>query len=313
MTWTAHPDDPSSVALAAEYYAAVLERLQAANLVLGLTEPVAGGDAHSAEGFWRECQDALETAALSYADHAAYPTGFDGEDTIVVYTTERWLEIAGIPDGFRRATEWPEDWEDYDDPAYAYGPIEAGDILGPWILADLRAAVNALVWTVHECGAEELEDSQRTGSAFAAAWADARSAAESDFAAATQTVALAPIAEYVGQYDSGQYYCRITRRQSLPGFSTLSERPRDVDWYARFFGLTTPDDNGDFPGHAHGKWHLWLTDEDCEDLEVLASAPFGQLTMPNACGQPGQGNPTARGYQPAPMYAVCRWDFAFAG
>lgn len=54
---------------------------------------------------------------------------------------------AGIPEGLRRVTYGsgpPTDWEDYDDSSYAYGLIQAGDMLGPWLFADLQSLFSAL-------------------------------------------------------------------------------------------------------------------------------------------------------------------------
>jgi hypothetical protein len=59
--------------------------------------------------------------------------------------------VAGLPSGFRRATAFdPEadDWTDYSDPMFSYGPPEANDIMGPWLWADMQAALSALKWTV---------------------------------------------------------------------------------------------------------------------------------------------------------------------
>jgi hypothetical protein len=69
-----------------------------------------------------------------------------------MYTLSTWRTEAGIADGFRRATTWPTDWTDYADAAYSYGPIQAGDIRGPWIFEDLQKAFDALRWTarVHD-------------------------------------------------------------------------------------------------------------------------------------------------------------------
>lgn len=49
---------------------------------------------------------------------------------------------------FRRASEWPDDWEDWSDPAYSTGYASTGDILGPWILYDLQQSLNRLIWSV---------------------------------------------------------------------------------------------------------------------------------------------------------------------
>ncbi|GAH18405.1 unnamed protein product, partial [marine sediment metagenome] len=63
--------------------------------------------------------------------------------------------VSGIPamNQFRRATTWPEDWTDWNDPAYSlgkiqlYSPFTTSDIMGPWIFADIQSALNKLIWT----------------------------------------------------------------------------------------------------------------------------------------------------------------------
>jgi hypothetical protein len=56
--------------------------------------------------------------------------------------------------GWRRATVYPTDWTDVDDPAYSYGFCEAGDIIGPWLIADLQMAMTPLKWTASSVGAD---------------------------------------------------------------------------------------------------------------------------------------------------------------
>ena len=85
------------------------------------------------------------------------PAPTDGDE---LYAVTNWgpysllASVSGIPakNQFRRATTWPTDWTDWNDPAYSLGKIElyspwqTGDILGPWIPADIQSAINKLVW-----------------------------------------------------------------------------------------------------------------------------------------------------------------------
>jgi hypothetical protein len=55
--------------------------------------------------------------------------------------------VGGPSYGFRRATAWnpsSDDWTDIADPMFSYGFIQAGDILGPWIIVDLQNALSIL-------------------------------------------------------------------------------------------------------------------------------------------------------------------------
>ena len=84
---------------------------------------------------------------------------------------------------FRRVpsgTSYPSDWTDWNDAAYSYGKIVAGDIMGPWIFQDLQKALNFLIWTVPSYSWTTGTDNYRWGSSggLRATWAAAKEAAE---------------------------------------------------------------------------------------------------------------------------------------
>lgn len=57
------------------------------------------------------------------------------------YTVQSWMDKAGFSSGFRRKTD-PSGWA-------SPGPIQTGDILGPWIWEDLTAGMAALTHTIN--------------------------------------------------------------------------------------------------------------------------------------------------------------------
>lgn len=61
-----------------------------------------------------------------------------------VYASEEEIyAAAGLPStGFRRATAW----DGVNDPAWQYGKMQAGDIIGPWIIEDLQKYLSVLRW-----------------------------------------------------------------------------------------------------------------------------------------------------------------------
>ncbi len=47
----------------------------------------------------------------------------------------------------RKFSVLPQDWADQADPAFGYTVAASGDVLGPWLLADLQAGLKVLRWT----------------------------------------------------------------------------------------------------------------------------------------------------------------------
>jgi hypothetical protein len=122
-----------------------------------------GGNAQDT-AFWKGMQDWCESKCTRWVEDQSLSTSTEYETpNVIAYTLSTWRTAAGIPSGFRRATTWPTDWTDYADAAYSYGPIQAGDIRGPWIFADLQKAFNAMRWTyISEFSAKYPSDSPVT-------------------------------------------------------------------------------------------------------------------------------------------------------
>jgi hypothetical protein len=112
--------------------------------------------------FWRGIQNWIidQTTNNKWVDHEK---PIAGETTFPFYTLADWKHNSGLYDGFRRATEWPTDWTDYNDSAYSYGPIESGDIRGPWIFEDLHRGLDALRWTNIPKQNVTVDDAQEKG------------------------------------------------------------------------------------------------------------------------------------------------------
>jgi len=68
-------------------------------------------------------------------------TGLEADDTNPIWTIK-----------FRRVSgsDWPADWTDFNDPAYSFGLIQAGDIIGPWIFEDMHNVLDLMWWTGDE-------------------------------------------------------------------------------------------------------------------------------------------------------------------
>lgn len=97
---------------------------------------------------WRGMQDDIDAIVATgvWANHSlGDPAGQAG---ITAMDVDAFRTVAGIPSGWRRANTWPASWAIYTDPAYVYGNVTILWLFGPWIIADLQAALSALQWTV---------------------------------------------------------------------------------------------------------------------------------------------------------------------
>lgn len=120
----------------------------------GPLEP--GGDIQ-ALALWTEIQNWLEENCVNFVDHNV---AIEGAASVTMFTLATWRAAAGLDvDGFRRATVWVPDPTSPDwtaDPDFSFGVMQAGDILGPWILDDLQKGLSALKWTVEPSVEESL-------------------------------------------------------------------------------------------------------------------------------------------------------------
>ena len=112
-------------------------------------DALAAGDVKQNRTFWRGVQDWIETNCVKWVDDSSFSTSTEYEAREdVAYTLSTFRAEAGLDSGgFRRATEWPADWTNPADPAYSFGKITRGDIIGPWIFEDLQKAFDAMRWT----------------------------------------------------------------------------------------------------------------------------------------------------------------------
>jgi len=110
---------------------------------LTLYSPISAGADIQARSYWAGYQTNLIDAVNSFIDPAYDP---HLNPAPAPYEISQWMIDAGIPYGFRRVAgaNWPSDWTDYNDPAYSYGKIQTGDIIGPWLIVDLQNGLNAL-------------------------------------------------------------------------------------------------------------------------------------------------------------------------
>jgi hypothetical protein len=182
----------------------------------------------------------LQDWITTYCDQFARSHNIDGskrdsdyydDSSDSTYLAFRWLlgDVRGdgvYPYDFRRATIWPDDWTDWDDAAYSDGKIQEGDIMGPWIFADLQAALNMLIWSLSDA----TWDSYYKESHEVADTPEAEKAASvAEFLACTPVPTLvSPSAESWWLSINDIWVASLNRTYSVPSHSITFPLPFDV-------------------------------------------------------------------------------------
>lgn len=139
--------DLQDVDLVNEIVSSYSERVQALG---GVAIPdIAVGDDIQAQSFWSGLQSGIINSASNYVNHNIPLAGQDPFSWPPAMGAP-WMSI--LPLGVRRISGplWPSNWTNYNDPAYSYGVMQAGDIIGPWIYADLQVILQNMKWTVRQ-------------------------------------------------------------------------------------------------------------------------------------------------------------------
>lgn len=243
---------------------------------------------------------------------------YDGESDITTWTTANLFLAVNGGTGWRRKANIGD--------AFSYGEAQEGDIFGPWICEDIQRALNCLVWTRQSWTfTRSGENNRKQGAGDNAAWATAKSDAETQYAASSQTYDVALYARAEADLNlttGGQYFGLIDRNYLYAQATIPDDYAKAVDWYAYAtkypgysgYSVNEFDANGDdVIENAHS---LWLTENKaaaCGDALTAGSA-LGSLTAPTWCAEPGDGLRTGRGYNvqavASARYAVARWNVA---
>ena len=170
--------DIAAFSIANAFRRAQSERSQA--IGTGVVEDAPIGTDVQLYGFWRSLQNFIYAnvtaepstptrfACRKDPDNAfapfTSPAYYSGREEIPTWPDYTWGQfcesascgtVASEKFGFRRATQWDpdvNDWTDFNDPMYTeaggggFGLADVGDILGPWIPVDLYRMDNELVW-----------------------------------------------------------------------------------------------------------------------------------------------------------------------
>jgi hypothetical protein len=132
------------------YVQAAIDRDAVAGASIAPALVSVGQDAHQNNISFLRVVWQCQLAGLSYSvwyDPDPAPSSYNDTDMsgFVAYASQAALHTAaGLTEsgGFRRIPgggSLPTDWTDYSDAAYSYGVVQVGDIVGPWLFADLQS------------------------------------------------------------------------------------------------------------------------------------------------------------------------------
>lgn len=167
--WSNQPDW-SSIANGRAFFGAYNDRRRAVGQYAQWTPQV--GDEAARVSFWALMQQWLQDNCGSFIqsheiDGSPRDVNFyHNKDNFDFWTWENLCKSAGLwldgtHYGWRQATNWPADWTDLGDAAYAWRNVQPGDLVGPWNFADVQQILNRLIWTRNSTVA--LSDSKGTG------------------------------------------------------------------------------------------------------------------------------------------------------
>lgn len=135
-----------------ELIAAINERATAVGL--STLSTVSAGEIAQAATLWNTLQQWVETNCVNFVDHTAI---IAGQSSVPMFTWASLKTASGLTSGWRKATAFDpdtDDWTDYADAMYTYGQAaaSASHILGPWLAVDLQTAIHTLTWTTRHNG-----------------------------------------------------------------------------------------------------------------------------------------------------------------
>lgn len=137
----------------------------------------------SARSYWVTLQKWLEGNCVNFVHHNDAPN---------MFSLATWRAAAGLnANGFRRAVAW----DGASDPEWAYGFMQTGDVIGPWVFEDIQKGLDALRWTRYGKVAVE-GGSYRSGEHFVetdsggpydSEWAEVKAEVEAQYSAGEST------------------------------------------------------------------------------------------------------------------------------
>lgn len=194
------------------------------------------------------------------------------------FPIEDFYQAAGLTtNGFRRVpctNAWPSAWTNMNDPAYLYGTIQAGDIVGPWNVDDIQRCFDVMTQRVSEASWRNVGYPTETNryiesnntytnyaDAVAALTADWGSDSLVSLSLEPRAYAYASYSVTLGQYQLTAYRIFSTAAIQAEGVGV----DRTITYYSRVGDVSvssttrtnifTFDSNGD--DVQYQTWHAW--------------------------------------------------------
>ena len=214
---------------------------------------------------------------------------------------------------FRAATTWPvdgegdDDWTNRDNAAYAYRTIQAGDIIGPWIMQDLQDLLNLMLWTFRgELDGDPVDFVGNDAEDYYASSGSPVAKATSALAWADAVASLAPLDDddfeeksrnpmHIGIMNlSGSGY--TAKIYAYRAYAKLTSIPTSPQRLFDFYALSRKP----YPNEAENEWDdnsddviedaysLWEsgTSQASPAATVYSSGPLGAVTDPTQPSDP---------------------------
>jgi hypothetical protein len=213
--------------------------------------------------------------------------------------------------------------------------MQGGDVIGPWVFADLQAALNALVWPIlrntiwGNKGENNLRygwGNSRDGDTPPNDFPSAKALAVSYYTGAVVDDTPGPHAHsLLSNHDAGgvcgvprgngdpqgiHAYAELERSYAYQRWTSPVAWTKDIELYVLCdWDQTEFDGNGDWgTGYAVGHFRKWATLEAATGYSGY-SEKFGSLTTPNSWpGVPAYGCVAAQGYAVSESFAVFKYN-----
>ena len=309
--------DLQNLALVQELHLAYSERKQADGSAAAT--PLVAGQDIQAVSLWSTWQQWVEDEcnySKPWRDYSQNGGDFSGMEWPPEMTVSIMRALAGLhADGFRRVAgeSWPTDWTDNDDPAYSYGIIQAGDIIGPWLWVDLQRAFSTFrMRTLASAFIGSSRYYSKTSSASDATYATAAAAQDAAWPAGWSAGAAAFAASASVQ---GSYNVQGDRAKSEHDFSCPLTQCVNVDLYGSLGIAGGTGAYVDIDGFGDGEGNLHLFDSVASNAGTLHMG--GTATNPHPLSGWTDSNPGYGGIEVAvsslTALSVVTFDFTNQG
>ncbi len=267
-----------------------------------------------------ELQNRIEAICDTFVNTSAVEAGgdFHGRTTagIPMWTPDNlWAEVTGEPTatGPRRYTTHPDDGG-----SVSYGKVQVFDIYGAWIIEDLQAACELLIWTTGSGSSytDTWGDAQFGEGYNEATWASAKTEAEGSWQTADAEGIHAYTTGIIDAFDQFDAFASASRsRITVSGMPSNITKDIDIYLWADVVNAnyTNTFDNNGVPAITGADQLNKITTEIGHVGTSFQTGYIGDNSFPNWCGAPtGSEQGVSRGFvgKMNEIYSVIKLDRA---